>query len=216
MNKKRSHGNNEKKPIVICISGMAGTGKSTLAKRLAQKYGLKYYSGGDALRALAAEQGYNSSSNGWWESPEGLKFLDKRKTNPSFDKAVDNKLLEFADEGNVLLDSWTMPWLFRGGFKIWLAASVEKQAQRISGRDNMTIEESLEALKEKEAKTKNIYRELYGFALGEDFSPFDLILDTDNLSADEVFEVLCKVVDNVVIAKHEGQNESGSCRQTLR
>ena len=33
--------------------------------------------------------------------------------------------------------------------------------------------------------------------LGEDLKPFDFILDTDNLSANEVFEVLCKVIDNV-------------------
>lgn len=58
----------ETNKLVICISGMAGTGKSTLAKQLAKKYNLKYFSGGDALKALAAEQGYNSSVNGWWES----------------------------------------------------------------------------------------------------------------------------------------------------
>ncbi len=184
---------------VICISGMAGTGKSTLAKKLAQKYGLKYYSGGDALRALAAEAGYNSSSNGWWESPEGLSFLEKRSQNPSFDKEVDNKLLEYAAKGNVLLDSWTMPWLVKQGFKIWLSASVAKQAERIARRDKMTAEEALEALKAKEARTKAIYKELYGFTLGEDFSPFNFILDTDNLSADEVFQVLCMVIDNVVL-----------------
>jgi CMP/dCMP kinase len=192
--------NSEAKKIVVCISGMAGTGKSTLAKKLAQKYGLKYYSGGDALRALAAEKGYNSSSNGWWESPEGLSFLEQRKANGSFDKAVDEKLLEYADKGNVLLDSWTMPWLVKHGFKIWLAASVEKQAQRIAQRDKMTIEEALQALKEKEARTKAIYKQLYGFALGEDFAPFNLVLDTDNLSAEEVFQVLCTVIDNVVLA----------------
>jgi cytidylate kinase len=44
------------KEIVVCISGMAGTGKSTLAKKLAKKYKLKYYSGGDALKALAANE----------------------------------------------------------------------------------------------------------------------------------------------------------------
>lgn len=197
--------------IVICISGMAGTGKSTLAKKLAQKYGLRYYSGGDALKALATEQGYNSSSNGWWESPEGLRFLEQRKINPEFDRAVDKKLLQFASEGNVLLDSWTMPWLVKGGFKIWLAASVEKQAQRISGRDNMTVEQSLAALREKEASTKAIYKELYGFLLGEDFSPFDLILDTDNLTADEVFETLSRVIENVVLAKRESSAKPAVC-----
>jgi cytidylate kinase len=184
--------------LVVCISGMAGTGKSTLAKKLAEKYGLKYYSGGDALRALAADRGYSSFSNGWWESLDGLRFLEERKTDPTFDKAVDQKLLEYAAQGNVLLDSWTMPWLVKGGFKIWLSASVEKQAERISRRDNMTIEESLKALKAKESRTKAIYKQLYGFLLGEDFSPFNLILDTDNLSAEEVFEVLCLVFDKVI------------------
>jgi cytidylate kinase len=184
--------------VVICISGMAGTGKSTLAKKLAQKYGLKYFSGGDALRALAAEKGFRSSGNGWWESPEGLDFLEKRAKDSSFDKAVDAKLLEFAAKGNVLLDSWTMPWLVKDGFKIWLAASAEKQAERIAKRDKMSLDEAKEALKKKEARTKSIYKELYGFALGEDFSPFNLILDTDNLGAEEVFEVLCMVIDNVI------------------
>ena len=55
-------------------------------------------------------------------------------------------------------------------------------------------------LKEKEDRTKAIYKKLYGFSLGEDLSPFDLVLDTDNLSADEVFEVLCKVISNVVLS----------------
>ena len=189
------------KKTVVCISGMAGTGKSTLAKRLAKKYGLAYYSGGDALRALAAEQGYDSLNNGWWESPEGMRFLDQRKEDATFDKKVDEKLLQYAERGNVLLDSWTMPWLLKGGFKIWLSASVERQAERVAKRDNMTAEEGMRALKEKEARTKAIYKQLYGFSLGEDFAPFDLVVDTDNLNAEEVFNVLCMVLDNVVFAK---------------
>src|SRR4030066_1210704 len=123
------------KGLVICISGMAGTGKSTLAKKLAEKYCLKYYSGGDALKALAAEEGYDASRNGWWESIEGLKFLKQRKGDAKFDKAVDQKLLEYAEKGNVLLDSWTMPWLLKTGFKIWLLASMDKKASRGAKRD---------------------------------------------------------------------------------
>lgn len=191
--------NAKQKKIVVCISGMAGTGKSTLAKKLAQKYKLKYYSGGDALKALATEEGYNSSSRGWWESPEGLGFLEKREKNLKFDKAVDDKLLEYAQQGNVLLDSWTMPWLLKTGFKIWLVASIEKRAERVAKRDKITVKEAVEVLKEKEARTKAIYKKLYGFALGEDFAPFHLVLDTDNLNAEEVFQVLSMVMDNVVL-----------------
>lgn len=187
------------KKIVLCISGMAGTGKSTLSKRIAQKYALRYYSGGEALKLLAKEQGYDSSNEGWWESPEGLNFLKTRDMDSKFDRAVDEKLLGYALEGNVLLDSWTMPWLVKGGFKIWLMASMDKRAARVAVRDKMTVAEAFEVLKEKEARTKAIYKKLYGFALGEDLAPFDFILDTDNLNADQVFEALCKVIDNIVL-----------------
>ena len=186
---------------VICISGMAGTGKSTLSKKLAEKYHLRYISGGDVLKDLAKQEGYDVSNRGWWESPEGLKFLNERVNNPKFDKAVDDKLLEYAQQGDVLLDSWTMPWLLKTGFKIWLEASFEKRAARVADRDNMSLDEALKVLKEKEAHTKAIYTELYGFVLGEDFKPFDFVLDTDNLSATEVFEVLCRVIDNVALVE---------------
>ena len=151
------------------------------------------------MKALAAEEGYDSSSRGWWESPEGLGFLEKREKDLKFDKAVDDKLLEYARQGGVLLDSWTMPWLLKGGFKIWLMASVDKRAERIAERDNFSKEEALQVLKEKEARTKSIYKMLYGFTLGEDLKPFNLVLDTDNLNASEVFQALCMVMDNVIL-----------------
>ena len=188
------------KKTVICISGMAGTGKSTLSKKLAEKYGLRYFSGGDVLKELAKQEGYDVSVQGWWESSQGLHFLNERINDPKFDKAVDDKLLEYANQGNVLLDSWTMPWLLKEGFKIWLEASFEKRAARVAVRDGMTVVEAFGFLQEKEARTKAIYKSLYGFVLGEDFEPFDFVLDTDNLIADEVFVVLCKVIDNVFLS----------------
>jgi len=189
-----------KEPMVICICGMAGSGKSTVAKRLAEKYGLKYCSGGDALKALAEEGlGYKSLKHGWWETEKGMRFLEKREKNPKFDEAVDKKLLELAKHGNVVLDSWTMPWLLKKGFKIWLEASPENRAKRIANRDKTSVKEALKALREKEERTKAIYKKLYGFSLGEDFKPFNLILDTGNLKAEEVFQVLCNVIDNVIV-----------------
>lgn len=187
----------ETRSLVICICGMAGSGKSTVAKKLAKKYGLKYYSGGDTLKTLAIAEGHKPSKWGWWESSEGIRFLEKRKNDLKFDKIVDEELLKAAKKGNVVLDSWTMPWLLKNGFKIWLEASMGKRAERIAKRDKISIEKALEALKIKEKETKAIYKKLYGFNLGEDFTPFNLILDTDNLKPKEVFEIICKVIDNV-------------------
>lgn len=187
----------EREKAVICVSGMAGSGKSTLGKRLARKYGLKYLSGGNALKSLAVEAGHKPGRSDWWETEEGKKFLQQRARNLGFDKRVDEKLLEWAEKGDVVLDSWTMPWLLNGGFKIWLEVSPEERAKRIARRDHLSPEEALESLKKRDEETAKIYARLYGFKLGEDFSPFNLVLDTNDLAAREVFQVICLVLDRL-------------------
>jgi len=194
--------NKQKQKLVICVAGMTGCGKSTLAKRLAKKYGLKYLSGGGMLKTLAIKIGHKPSERGWWESEEGMKFLQQRTKNHEFDKKVDEELIEWAKRGNVVFDSWTMPWLLKENtFKVWLEVSPEERARRLARRNRFSVEEALSVLKEKDAKTKNIYKSLYGFDLGEDLSPFDLILDTTELVSDEVFQTLCMTIDRVVLGK---------------
>ncbi|MCS7120681.1 MAG: cytidylate kinase family protein [Nitrososphaerota archaeon] len=192
-----------RKQMVICICGLAGSGKSTVAKRLAKHYGLKYYSGGDALKAIAAEMGYKVTRRGWWESSEGIRFIDERQRNLNLDRKVDEKLLEWARLGGVVLDSWAMPWLVKDGFKVWLEASEEERARRIAIRDGISVEEALKFLREKEEKTRAIYKELYGFSLGEDFTPFHLIIDVESLSKNEVFQAIRMVIDDLVLRRRQ-------------
>lgn len=189
------------KKIVICLAGLTACGKSTAARRLAQKYGLKYVSGGTALKELALKMGYKTRETGWWESHDGMRFLQERLSDPRFDKQIDSQLLKWADEGNVVLDSWTMPWLSKTGFKIWLEVSPEERAKRLTHRDGISLGRAMQIIKEKDGKTKRIYERLYGFKLGEDYSPFDLILDSESLTSYEVFDVLSFVIDRLVLKR---------------
>ncbi|MEM1507903.1 MAG: cytidylate kinase family protein [Candidatus Bathyarchaeia archaeon] len=198
-----------RKKIVICISGLAGSGKSTVARRIAEHYGLKYYSGGDALRAIAAERGYRIYDRGWWETEEGMRFLEERLRNPDLDRLIDDRMLKWAEEGNVVLDSWTMSWLLKDAdLKIWLDASEEVRAQRISKRDGISFEEALKRMRERERQTKEIYRALYGFRLGEDLEPFHVILDVNSLDQDEVFRALCMIIDNMLLKRKEEEKQN--------
>ncbi len=197
MNVKPPTGRN----IVICLTGMTACGKSTAARRLAEKYRLRYVSGGTVLKELALKMGYRSQERGWWETTEGMRFLEQRLRDPRFDKQVDAELLNWAQRGNVVLDSWTMAWLSKTGFKIWLEVSPQERARRLASRDRISLREAERLLKEKDGRTKQIYERLYGFKLGEDFSPFDMILDTEQLSHKDVFDTLSLVIDRLVLKK---------------
>jgi len=190
-----------KKKIIICLAGLTACGKSTAAKRLAERYGLTYVSGGTALKDIALKMGYKAKDKGWWESPEGMRFLRQRQLDPTFDKQVDTQLLEWIERGDIVLDSWTMPWLAKKGFKIWLEVPPKERAKRLARRDSIRMEEAMRVIKEKDAKTKRIYESLYGFKLGEDYSPFDLILDSESLTSNEVFETLSLVIDRLVLKR---------------
>ena len=173
----------------IIISGPPAIGKTTIAKRLAKEFDVQYLSGGDILKELAEEQGFQTEGDDWWDTQEGINFLDQRKKNPEFDKNVDNKLKELFSKGGIVVTSYTLPWLVDGGVKIWLDGSKENSALRMTARDNSSKDVALEIVQKRYNENKIIYKELYGFEFGDDLSVFDKIIETDDLNVEQVLEI---------------------------
>ncbi|MFH1106008.1 MAG: AAA family ATPase, partial [Candidatus Aenigmatarchaeota archaeon] len=116
-----------KKPTVI-VSGMAGSGKNTIAEMIAKKYKLVFLCASDILKEMAIKEGYPAGGKDWWDSAQGIKFLNQRKGDSKFDKKLDGILMQRADNGGISMTSWVMPWLFKGdSVKIWLNAGREER-----------------------------------------------------------------------------------------
>lgn len=180
--------------VVLIISGMPAVGKSTAAKALADAFGLRYYCAGDALKELAIQKGYKPSGEDWWETVDGMRFLEERRKNPDFDREVDGRLVQVAKDGNVAITSYTAPWLVNNGIKIWLKASMEVRARRLASRDTMPFERASQIISDRDLENQGIYRNLYGIKFGEDLSVFDFILNTEHLSSENVVEILHTIV----------------------
>ena len=169
-------------------------GKTTIAKGIAEEFGLTHLSGGDILKELAEEEGFKTGGDDWWDTQEGMNFLSQRQENSEFDKKVDDKLKKHFLDGNVVITSYTLPWLVEGGIKIWLEGSKENSAQRMTTRDNMSKDNALEIVQKRYQENKKIYKALYGFEFGEDLSMFDKVIETDGLNASEVLDIAKIVV----------------------
>jgi len=185
----------------IIISGPPAIGKTTIAKGLAKEFDIEYLSGGDILKELAEEQGFQTKGDDWWDTQEGINFLDQRKKNPEFDKNVDIKLKELFSKGGIVVTSYTLPWLVDGGIKIWLDGSKENSALRMTTRDNSSKNEALEIVQKRYNENKIIYKELYGFEFGEDLSVFDKIIKTDDLNVEQVLQIAKTIVREFFDAK---------------
>ncbi|NDB32785.1 MAG: cytidylate kinase [Nitrososphaeria archaeon] len=170
----------------IIISGPPAIGKTTISKGLAKEFGLQSLSGGDVLKELAQDQGFQTKGDDWWDTPEGMTFLNQRKDNYEFDKKVDQKLVEIFQKGGVVITSYTLPWLVKGGIKIWLGGSKQNSAKRMQTRDNMDMENALSIVKTRFDENKSLYKKLYGFDFGDDLSVFDVVINTDGLDAQGV------------------------------
>ena len=173
----------------VIISGPPAIGKTTIAKGIGKEFGLRHLSGGDILKELAQDEGFDTGGDDWWDTSEGMSFLSHRQENSEFDKKVDAKLKKLFLEGNVVITSYTLPWIVEGGVKIWLAGSMENSARRMTVRDNLSKNDTVKIVKKRYDENKIIYKTLYGFEFGEDLSVFDKVIQTANLDAVHVLEV---------------------------
>jgi cytidylate kinase len=170
--------------IIMC--GMPAVGKTTVAKTIASRLGLPLVGGGDILKEIALEQGYSATGDDWWDTAEGMEFLEKRKGSAKFDREVDARLLKKVEKGSVVITSYTVPWLAKKGIKVWLSGTPDSRAVRMAKRDSSTTEETLKVISKRDAENYLLYKKLYGIEFGRDLSPFQLVVGTDGIDAEKV------------------------------
>ncbi len=183
----------------IIISGMPAAGKTTVATILSKELGVRMIGAGDLLKEMAKERGYTPGGEDWWDTPDGIKFAKERETNPNFDKEVDTKLTKKIEAGNVIVTSYTAPWISKEGFKVWLEAKVHNRAERMAKRDRTDIEKTIKTTKIRDKENYKIYKSLYDMEFGKDMAPFDMIIDTDNKPAEEVARIILEKIRELKI-----------------
>lgn len=188
-----------KKLNSIVISGWPAVGKTTLATALAKELGYRQYNGGDVLKLLASEKGYSVSGDDWWDTDEAKNFMEERESNPYFDIEVDRKLVEIVRHGDVIVTSYTLPWLVPESIKIWLKGSRSNRIRRMAKRDNLNVKRAKEIILQRDENNVRIYHNLYGYEFGKDLTVFDFVLDTDLLDLNSLISISKHIVKNLRI-----------------
>ena len=170
--------------VNVTISGAPGSGTSTLVSKLGQKTGWSSLNGGDVFRAEASRR--NLSVH---------EFSELCKSNLDVDRSLDGLLKEAmtTQGGPEIMESrlsgW---WAFELGInchRIWIHTSDEERARRIQTREGGDLETRLGESRKRQSADKARYETLYNIDL-DDMTPYSLVVDADNLSAEEVFKIV--------------------------
>jgi cytidylate kinase len=162
---------------------------------------------------LASESGYSTTRDDWWDTAEAKKFMEQRRSDPSFDKRVDKKLADIVKKGGAVITSYTLPWLVKDEesanvptvIKLWLRGSQENRAKRMANRDSISYSEAKKIVSLRDEENSRIYFKLYEFHFGKDLAVFDYVLNTDKLPLDSLIEV-----SKLIVRRQIGHADSNS------
>ena len=169
---------------------MPGSGKSTIAKKLASKLGLKRYSAGDYRRNQANKMGLTIG-----------QFNKLGEKEDWTDKEVDNWQAELGKkEDNFVIDGRTGFYFIPNSIKILLIVSPEKGAKRIRKGDRpeeqaQSEKEMIKLWKERFHSDVKRYKNYYNLDIYNKQN-YDFVLDTTNLSKEEVFDKVVGFIES--------------------
>ena len=174
-----------KKDIKIAISGRSGCGNTTVSKMVSDVLNLRFIN--FTFRSLAEER-----------SVDFLTILELAEKDNSVDKEVDTRQVKLAREnGGCVLGSRLAIWLLEeADLKIYLRASPEVRAARIANREDGCFEEVADFTAERDRQDHDRYLRIYGIDT-IDYSFADLIIDTDDLTPQQITDMIAKKAGEV-------------------
>lgn len=182
--------------MIISFNGDEGSGKSTIAQKVADDLDYPRHYMGQIFRDMAKKRGLTL-----------VEYLKLGETDPQVDKEVDDYLLKLAEEKkDFVIESRTAWHLIPTSLKIYLKVDEEEGAKRIfkelqknnSRNEDVKVDsvERVLASNHRRKETDDLrYKKYYGIDI-RDPKNYDFVLDTTNLSKDEVFEKVLDFVKN--------------------
>ena len=176
--------------MIITISGKPGSGKSTVAKLIAKKLGLKHYSMGDLQRSIAKEMGITIKEMGRLEEQSG-----------EIDKQIEKMQTELGEkEEDFIIDSRLGYHFIPNSIKIFLDVNEWESVERIIGdkREEEKFVDDKSAKKdiiERISSEKKRFKEYYNLDF-ENPDNYDLVVDTSDINAEVVADKILKFIKN--------------------
>jgi CMP/dCMP kinase len=169
----------------ITVSGLPGSGTTSLARHLASILQTDLISAGEVFRQMAQEHGM-----------ELAEFGRLAASDPSVDLRIDQRQKEVAlAHDHIIVEGRLSGWFVpEADMHIWLYATLECRVTRIQTRDAIENPESAAQMtRERESCEAIRYKTYYGIDIA-DLSPYHIVLNSERFSVEELCAIVCSAI----------------------
>ena len=175
---------------IVSVSGLIGSGKTSVCRELSALTGWRVVSAGTILRRMAEERGLSL-----------IELNEAAKHDDSIDKLIDNPLIALIDSPEPLIVDSRLAWHFiPRAYKVHLVVDTGIAADRVftaqrADESYASPQSAYRANAQRQAIENDRFEQYYSIDC-DDWKNYNLILDSSTLGPPALAEIMLNAVQN--------------------